>query len=147
MSASEDEGWGADANSRLSPRGAGEVEFEDVKSNDSGADSGSGTTSVHKDSSEGARGSENRGGMIEGVASGSDSDLSSIAKGAGACWSSEAKDEYDEGAGTIGVDGEGVGSSMKGVVVSTLETMGRSRLALGGSKRGRLDKMEGENPS
>ena len=59
MSAAEDEGWGADASSRLSPRGAGEVEFEDVKSNDSGTDSGSGTMSVHEDSSEGVRGSEN----------------------------------------------------------------------------------------
>ena len=112
------------------------MEFEDVKSNDSGADSGSGTMSVREDPSEGARGSEDRGGMIEGVASGSDSDLSPIAEGTGACWSSEAEDEYDEGAGTIGIDGEGVGSSTKGVVVSTLETMGRSRLALGGSKRG-----------
>ena len=109
--------------------------------------SGSGTMSVHEDSSEGARGSENRGGMIEGVASGTDSDLSSIAEGTGACWSSKAEDEYDEGAGTIGVDGEGVESSTKGVVVFTLETMGRSRLVLGGSKRGRLDNPEGENPS
>ena len=71
------------------------------------------------------------------MASGLDSDLSSIAEGTGACWSSEAKDEYDEGAGTTGVDGEGVGSSTKGVVVvSALETKGHSRLTLGGSKRG-----------
>ena len=74
--------------------------------------------------------------MIESVALGSDSDLSSIAEGTGACWSSEAKDEYDEGTGTIGVDGEGIGSSMKGVVVaSALETKGHSRLTLSGSKR------------
>ena len=116
--------------------GAGKIEFEEFENSDSGTKSGSGTTSVHKDSSKGARGSENRGGMIEGVASGSDLDLSPIAEGAGACWSSEAEDKHDGGAGTIGIDGEGVGSSTKGVVVSTLETMGRSRLALGGSKRG-----------
>ena len=110
MSASEDEGWGADASSRLSSGGAGKIEFEEFENSDSGTKSGSGTTSVPEDSSEGARGSENRGGMIESVASGSDSDLSSIAEGTGACWSSEAEDEYDEGAGTIGINGEGVGS-------------------------------------
>ena len=123
MRVSEDEGWGADASSRLSSGGAGEVEFEDVKSNDSGADSGSGTTSVHEDSSEGARGSENRGGMIEGVASGSDSDLSSIAEGTGACRNSEAEDECEEGAGVIGVNGEENWSTV--TVVSAFETIAR----------------------
>ena len=147
MSVSEDEGWGTDASSRLSPRGAGENEFEEFENSDSGTNSGSGTTSVHEDITEGARGSKNRSGVIESVASGSDSDLSSIAEGTGACWNFEAEDEYDEGAGTIGVDGEGVESSTKGAVVFTLETMGRSRLVLGGSKRGRLDNPEGENPS
>ena len=123
MSVSEDEGWGADASSRLSSGGAGEVEFEDVKSNDSGADSSSGTTSVHEDTTKGARGSENRGGVIESVASGSDSDLSSIAKGTGACWNSEAEDEYEEGAGAIGVDGEENSSGV--TVVSAFETIAR----------------------
>ena len=52
MSVSEDEGWGADASLRLSSGGAGEAKFEDVKSKDSGADSGSGTTSVHEDTTE-----------------------------------------------------------------------------------------------
>ena len=49
MSLSKYEGWGANASLRLSSGGAGEVEFEDIKSNDSGAGSGSGTMSVHKD--------------------------------------------------------------------------------------------------
>ena len=71
------------------------------------------------------------------LALGLESDLSSIAEGTGACWSSEAEDEYDGGAGTIGIDGEGVGSSTKGVlVVSALETKGCLRLTLGISKRG-----------
>ena len=132
----EDEGWGADANSGSSSEWAGKIEFEEFENSDLGTNSDSGTTSVHEVTSDGARGSENRGGAIESVALGSVSDLSSIAEGTGACWSSKAEDEYDEGAGTIGVDGEGIGSSTKGVVVaSALETKGHSRLTLGGSKR------------
>ena len=52
MSVSEDEGWGPDASLRLSSGGAGEVEFEEVKSNDLGAGLGLGTMSVHEDTTE-----------------------------------------------------------------------------------------------
>ena len=61
--------------------------------------------------------------MIESVASGSDSDLSSIAEGTGACLNSEAEDEYEEGAGAIGVDGEE--NSSRVTVVSAFEMIAR----------------------